>query len=361
MLKIFANMPLYMGLDKEDFLEIRPAIAENNRRGSITYGSIGGAMMLALCMVGLIGGCNLRHNFFLYLTILGVDAVFLTLNIALGKRVKMLGSICAYLLMLAFLGMGAYLALIVSPGERCATYLGILMAICGLFTVTPLGYTLVVTASSATVCVLLGRVQEGELLLDNRENIIIFTVLSIVVGSYLIWVKATKLNMDRLNTYLLEKDQMTGIYNRRSYEMMLGELRRDRRRTAVVSFDVNGLKSTNDNLGHKAGDELICGAASCIEQVFSQYGRCFRTGGDEFVAILHDVNWDPDEMEKKFLETTAAWHGKYVESLNVSIGIVLAADYPELNVDELVALADKEMYASKARYYMQSGRDRRSR
>ena len=54
-----------------------------------------------------------------------------------------------------------------------------------------------------------------------------------------------------------------------------------------VFADVNGLKYINDNLGHAAGDELIKGAASCLDNAFSKYGTVYRMGGDEFSAILY--------------------------------------------------------------------------
>ncbi|MBR5705734.1 MAG: diguanylate cyclase, partial [Deltaproteobacteria bacterium] len=54
---------------------------------------------------------------------------------------------------------------------------------------------------------------------------------------------------------------------------------------AVFSIDVNGLKTVNDSLGHDAGDELIRGAADCISAAFGQTGKCYRTGGDEFVVL----------------------------------------------------------------------------
>ena len=55
---------------------------------------------------------------------------------------------------------------------------------------------------------------------------------------------------------------------------------------AVVVCDVNGLKFINDTLGHKAGDEYILKASRMICDIF-QHSPVYRTGGDEFVAILH--------------------------------------------------------------------------
>ncbi|MCR5402248.1 MAG: EAL domain-containing protein [Butyrivibrio sp.] len=59
---------------------------------------------------------------------------------------------------------------------------------------------------------------------------------------------------------------------------------------AVVVCDVNGLKVINDTLGHKAGDEYIMNASRMICDIF-QHSPVYRTGGDEFVVILHDRDY----------------------------------------------------------------------
>jgi GGDEF domain-containing protein len=53
------------------------------------------------------------------------------------------------------------------------------------------------------------------------------------------------------------------------------------------------------------------------------------------------------------------WKGSAVKSLSVSYGMVQGAQYPDKNVDELIALADEDMYWQKRNYYRTAGRDRR--
>ncbi len=59
---------------------------------------------------------------------------------------------------------------------------------------------------------------------------------------------------------------------------------------SVVVCDVNGLKYINDTYGHKAGDEYIQRAAKLICGLF-MHSPVYRTGGDEFVAILSDADY----------------------------------------------------------------------
>ena len=77
-------------------------------------------------------------------------------------------------------------------------------------------------------------------------------------------------------------DKLTNLQNRRSCEEAQARLQRAAlpEDLVIMAADVNGLKHVNDSLGHEAGDELICGAADCLQDCFGGYGALFRIGGD---------------------------------------------------------------------------------
>ena len=125
----------------------------------------------------------------------------------------------------------------------------------------------------------------------------------------------------------------------------------------VCAFDVNGLKSVNDNLGHRAGDELIVGAADCIQAVFGHYGACYRIGGDECMALLTGPCPTPEELQDKLAERTHCWHGQLVSGMSISMGAVPYSSGAELS--QMLQDADARMYAAKEEYYRKSGVDRR--
>ena len=154
-------------------------------------------------------------------------------------------------------------------------------------------------------------------------------------------------------------DELTRLYNRRSYEEDLAVFREQgmSKDFVMLSADVNGLKRVNDTKGHAGGDELIKGAADCLLLGIGEKGKVYRTGGDEFTAILHTD--DPEGICKSIEEKVERWHGKYVDNLSISIGFAAHVDNESLTIDELEKKADKEMYAAKARYYEKSGIDRR--
>lgn len=156
-------------------------------------------------------------------------------------------------------------------------------------------------------------------------------------------------------------DELTGLYNRRAYEtdilhyneIPVGE------NFVYAAVDVNGLKQTNDNLGHSAGDELICAAASCLNRSFGDYGRVYRTGGDEFVAMFYANEDKLKTLEEELDIAVSKWHGNLVDSLFMSIGYATKKEFPEEDITEISKVADKRMYEAKRRYYASKGVDRR--
>jgi diguanylate cyclase (GGDEF)-like protein len=148
-------------------------------------------------------------------------------------------------------------------------------------------------------------------------------------------------------------DVMTGLYNRRAYHDHLDRLR-DRTSLndiVIIVFDVNGLKFINDNFGHAAGDELINGAAETILNAFSPHGKCYRTGGDEFCAILDKPIENLKMTLRKFDYEVASWEGELVKNLSISYGVIRAADYEDAAIDDLIYRADEKMYKKKKEYY----------
>ena len=157
------------------------------------------------------------------------------------------------------------------------------------------------------------------------------------------------------------KDELTGLYNRRGYEVDCDEIVRENTLSeySIIMMDLNGLKSANDNIGHEAGDELIIGAAKCMSNAFSGLGKVYRVGGDEFVALLKGTKESVEGSITTFDYLTSKFEGKLISELSVSKGVVVCSEYPELSFEELKAMADKLMYADKDEYYRRTGKNRR--
>lgn len=156
-------------------------------------------------------------------------------------------------------------------------------------------------------------------------------------------------------------DDMTSCYNRRAYEQELDSYRGKTLNTNLtcVIIDINGLKHINDTYGHAAGDEAIIGVANSLKKTFWNYGRVFRIGGDEFIAI---VTADEKEFNRVMVDFSTSLHnyrGKYVNGLSASIGYAKAKDFPEVSYYELEKIAEEKMYQEKDSYYARFGMDRR--
>ena len=148
---------------------------------------------------------------------------------------------------------------------------------------------------------------------------------------------------------LIETDALTGMLSRYSYNRVLSD-HHDKntmpRDLTVFSIDINGLKMVNDTKGHAAGDQIICDAAACIAEVFGKEGKCYRIGGDEFIALILADRRQIAELCRALSAVVEKRDG-----LSLSLGFAVSAEHPQLCLEELVNVADKMMYAEKDRYY----------
>lgn len=193
-------------------------------------------------------------------------------------------------------------------------------------------------------------------------------VALLVVGIYLILasccimymfskIMKEKYEKEKL-LYVSNTDALTGCLNRHAYETDINKL--DLKKEWIyISLDLNSLKHINDTYGHAAGDEMICAAATCMMASFGEFGKVYRIGGDEFVVIVTQKPDELDAMTKHFDSSVAEWRGKIVDSMTISYGCVRSLEEDWELVHDIAKEADRRMYASKARYYSDSGIDRR--
>lgn len=158
-----------------------------------------------------------------------------------------------------------------------------------------------------------------------------------------------------------QTDELTGLFNRRTYEDDIYEHNDTPQEDdfVYVSLDVNGLKVVNDTQGHMAGDELIIGACQCMKKSLGSYGRLYRIGGDEFVAIIFCNEEKLKEILADLDDTITSWKGKLIDTLSISYGWISKKEEPTLSVRQLGAIAEQRMYDAKAEHYKQTGVDRR--
>lgn len=154
--------------------------------------------------------------------------------------------------------------------------------------------------------------------------------------------------------YAATHDRLTGLANRAlvldRLAAALTEAQRGRERVAVFYLDLDHLKEINDTQGHATGDELLTEVARRLELAAREQDTVGRLGGDEFVVIAYPTRSAAEAAGLAARLLAAVQQplklGDEQISPTASIGAALSA--PGLTADELLAHADRAMYAAKA-------------
>ena len=160
-------------------------------------------------------------------------------------------------------------------------------------------------------------------------------------------------------------DSMTGVSNKAAYldriKAINAEINSGTASFATAVFDINGLKSTNDNYGHECGDRIITDAAALICRVFKTE-QIYRIGGDEFIAILGPTTEEELESKFKALEEEEENFNKnekrYAMTLSFSHGGAVYRPGKDADFKEVFKRADQAMYENKNEYYEKIGGQR---
>lgn len=146
--------------------------------------------------------------------------------------------------------------------------------------------------------------------------------------------------LDEILRSAAETDALTNLPNRYRFEQYMLESDDSGYSMAVLLFDINYLKKTNDTQGHLAGDRLIRAAAECISSCFGE--NCFRFGGDEFAAVVKNCTPEAiDGMVARFKEAEKR------RNVSISLGYAYAPEIGETSFRKLLDEADRQMYVQK--------------
>ncbi len=153
-------------------------------------------------------------------------------------------------------------------------------------------------------------------------------------------------------------DGLTGIFNRRFFELRISEeLERAGRFSlplAVLLADIDHFKNQNDDFGHSLGDEVLRQVSSIWSQQLRKMDVACRYGGDEFAILLPQTGAEQAmHVAEKVRQVISQWQFPGVpRAVSISVGV---AAYPVhgLTRDDLVEAADRALYAAK-----QAGRNR---
>jgi len=206
----------------------------------------------------------------------------------------------------------------------------------------------------------------GVILWDFRFNEFVFTVTLLffinVVGAISCYqfehAKRRSFLDSRVLSQLAERDGLTGLYNRRSYDQYVERIWRQSRRENVqltlILIDIDHFKAYNDHYGHQAGDDALKEVANVIS-LSAQRPLDFaaRYGGEEFALILYGPDDEygrerPEQLREsvrdlKILHADSATD----QYLTVSIGVALVMPGSVRSLIGAIQMADEALYQAK--------------
>lgn len=170
--------------------------------------------------------------------------------------------------------------------------------------------------------------------------------------------------MNRELTKLSQIDGLTGLYNRRTFEVEADKLWRHSARSkaplAVMLMDVDHFKAYNDFYGHPAGDQCLRAVGRVLSDCIHRPGdRVGRYGGEEFVALLTDTDQEgamhvAEDIRRRVEELYIKHRASPSDSkVTLSIGVSTTTFTTGTSLAKQIQRADKALYLAK-----QKGRNR---
>jgi len=189
-----------------------------------------------------------------------------------------------------------------------------------------------------------------------------FDLLRRAMTSMIEDVACRELRLNQANTELqrlAERDALTGIANRRSFNSALAEAwargLTDQEHVALVILDVDHFKKFNDRYGHLPGDACLCKVADSIDGVrLREQDMVARLGGEEFVMLLPRTDSEGAlvvaERALAAIRARMILHEDGLEgTVTASAGVAACVPIRGMDPLALLAAADTALYAAKAR------------
>lgn len=159
-------------------------------------------------------------------------------------------------------------------------------------------------------------------------------------------------------------DPLTGLPNARSmylrFEQEVSRARRKNHPFQVIMLDLDDFKQVNDTFGHKVGDKMLREIARLLQAQLREYDFLARYAGDEFVAIVQDLEGPQAEELRERIETTINDFSLHVRAEHhARVGISVGAATYGLDgetLDQLLIAADQAMYSAKSAHKQQRRR-----
>lgn len=148
-------------------------------------------------------------------------------------------------------------------------------------------------------------------------------------------------------------DALTGLFNRRAFELESAELNEPKMPYSIVMFDIDHFKNVNDSYGHSFGDLVVKAVAQTALKTFPKSCHVYRLGGDEFVVILKNTTIGPAvrlanscRQNTMRINIRTIHNNEVVSSIRTSFGV--AQWNGRTSFAETLERADQMLYKAKA-------------
>jgi diguanylate cyclase (GGDEF)-like protein len=149
------------------------------------------------------------------------------------------------------------------------------------------------------------------------------------------------------------RDELTGLYNLRGFRLLAEQALRLANRShapfSILFIDLDGLKQTNDTLGHGVGSALLVETAALLTETFRETDVIARIGGDEFAVAGQftraGISIAAQRLEEQASATAIEACGG--QPLSLSIGFSTNNEHRHESLQDLLDQADLAMYDKK--------------
>ena len=185
----------------------------------------------------------------------------------------------------------------------------------------------------------------------------------ILVSSLMITSFILSLYINIENDYNLKlkelavKDGLTGLFNHRSFQDILGSYirnsKKENKEVSLLFMDIDNFKNYNDVNGHQRGDWLLTRLGEVLMNTVGDLGIVTRYGGEEFAVILYNQSEDTalnlGELIRQNIQNTYFIGQEHQPNKHITVSIGVST-YPKVakTKKELIELADNALYRAKS-------------
>lgn len=349
---------IYGGVTKEQYDSIGHLIAEENHRVWKLVSIIFEIVFVGLFIFSIIS--QNHHDWSIGFGILAGTMIFsvLAFFVLLKPSSKALLPFI-YMSLTLILATDIYIGIFVEKSRPSVVFPALMVGISFLTLDRPIRFLCMQFVSLASFITLTSIFKNN---IDGNTIVLVtdilagtlFTGAGILISLFLSSLRMRDLVIRKNAEIERDRDALTNVANKLAYDRMVdsisAKLGDSNLKFAVVIFDVNGLKQTNDTYGHDQGDKLLVRCCELIQNSFKNT-QIYRIGGDEFAAIVMGEDYaNRERIIREFHEKINKSHEEatsLLEDTSIAIGVAIYNPKRDRDYLSVFSRADAEMYDNK--------------